>query len=148
MKAIDSMKSSMTLVGIPQTDNSRQEQGPIGNAGILFINEFGSPGQNIPARPVMAIGIKNAQPALADEFKKCAQDALSKGFGALDVYYERVGIIASNSIKKAINDQDGIDGPSEATLKSRKSRGFNGTKALVVTGQMRNAITYVVKGED
>lgn len=146
-KAIDSMKGNMTLVGIPQNDNARQEEGPIGNAGILFINEFGSPGQNIPARPVMAIGIKNAQPALAEEFKKCAQAALTKGFQAIDQYYERVGIIASNSIKKVINDQDGIEGPSEATLKARESRGFKGTKSLVVTGQLRNAITYVVRGK-
>ena len=34
---------------------------------------------------------------------------------------------------------------SDATLETRESEGFKGTKALIVTGQMRNAITYVVK---
>lgn len=148
MKAIESFKKDAVLVGIPETENNRDNAGPIGNAALLAINNFGSPANNIPARPVMQIGIKNAQEAIAAQFKVAAQTVLSKGPSALQTYYERAGIIASQSIKKVINDQEGIDPPAEATLKARKyitKTGFKGTKALVVTGQMRNAITYVVK---
>lgn len=143
-EVIKRFKKDAVLVGIPQGDDPR-ESNEINNATLLAINNFGSPANNIPPRPVMQIGIRNAQEKIAEQFAIAARDALSKGPAALATCYERAGIIASNSIKKVINDQEGIDGPASSTLKARESRGFKGTKALVVTGQMRNAITYVVQ---
>jgi hypothetical protein len=150
MNGVKSLKQYQTLVGIPEDENKRGpdsngEQG-IGNAALLFINNFGSPANNIPARPVMQIGIKNAQDLITEEMKNAAKKGLSKGVSSIEPYYERVGIIASNSIKRAIDDQIDIEPPSEATLKAREAKGFKGTKALIVTGQMRNSITYVVEG--
>jgi hypothetical protein len=136
------------LVGIPEQDSERKDDDPIGNAALLAINEFGSAVNNIPPRPVMAIGIRKAKDEIAEQFRQAAVNALKQGFAALDTYFERAGIIASNSVKKVINSQEGIKGPSEATLAARKAQGFKGTKALVVTGQMRNAITYVVRGKE
>lgn len=145
---VRSFKSDAVLVGIPEETPSRKkevkEKGEINNATLLALNNFGSHAQNIPPRPVMSIGIFNAQEAIADQFKKAIQDSFSKGIAALNTYYERAGIIASNSIKNAINAQDGFDGPAASTLRARQARGFKGTKALVVTGQMRNAITWVI----
>lgn len=141
------LKRDAVLVGIPDTTTEREKdenQGPITNAALLAINNFGSPANNIPARPVMQIGIKLAQDEIAEQFKKAALNALTKGESATDTYYERAGIIASNSIKKVINEQTDIDPPADSTIRNRESKGFKGTKALVVTGQMRNAITYVV----
>lgn len=146
-ETIKRFRNDVVLVGIPESDKARKDDEPINNATILAINEFGSEAAGIPPRPVMAIGIKNAQEQIAAEFKKAAVQALSKGLAALDVFYNRAGIIAANSIKKAINSQEDIQGPSEATLKAREAVGFKGTKALIVTGQLRNAITYIVKGK-
>ena len=145
-ETIKKFKRDAVLVGIPEETSERKSDEPISNAAILAINEFGSPLNNIPPRPVMAIGIRNAQEEIGEQFKGAAIAALKNGFSAIDQYYERCGIIASNSVKKAINDQEGIEEPAESTLKARKAQGFSGTKALVVTGQMRNSITYVVKG--
>ena len=147
---IKRFKNDMVLVGIPEDTSERSDSDEINNATLLAINNFGSPAQNIPPRPVMAIGIRNAQEDIAAEYKKAVQVSLTKGFAALDTYYNRAGIIASNSVKKAINDQEGIAAPAEATIYAREHRKptpFKGTKALIVTGQMRNAITYVVKGQ-
>lgn len=147
-ETVKAFKNDAVLVGIPETEAQRSAEGedtPINNAALLAINEFGSPANNIPARPVMSIGIRNAQDPIAEQFKKAAQMALKVGLKAIDTYYERAGIIAANSIKKAINSQEGIDPPAPATLAARKARGFKGSKALIVTGQMRNAITSVVK---
>ena len=146
-KIVKSFKGDAVLVGIPQEETARTD-GVINNATLLAINEFGSPLNNIPKRPVMAIGIKKAQPEIAEQFKLAVQKSFSQGIDALSVYYNRAGIIASNAIKKVINSQEGIKPPSEATLAARKAQGFAGTKALIVTGQMRNAITYLVKGEN
>jgi hypothetical protein len=142
---VKSFKRDAVLVGIPEDESQRTSDQMINNATLLAINQFGSPINNIPPRPVMSIGIKNAQDEIADQFKLAAQKSFETGADALDTYYNRAGIIASNSVKKAINSQEGIEPPSEATLKARKSQGFAGKKALIVTGQMRNAITYVVK---
>lgn len=144
---IKSFKSDEVVVGIPEVNTYRKENEPINNATILAINEFGSPMNNIPARPVMAIGIKNAQEEIADQFKKAMQDAFKKGLPALSMYYNRIGIIASNSVKKVINSQEGIEPPAQSTIDARKAKGFKGTKALLVTAQLRNAITYIVRGE-
>jgi hypothetical protein len=144
---IEAVRVRKTLIGIPEEDNARNpEDGnqPIGNAAILYINNFGSPANNIPPRPVMNIGIFNAQDEIVEELKKAVQNGFKKGSRALNQYYERVGIIGSNSVKRTINDQIGIDPPAESTLEARRARGFKGTKALLVTGQTRNAITYVV----
>ncbi len=151
-KVVQGFKNDEVLVGIPETDATRQvldDEGkatkPINNATILAMNEFGSPAANIPARPAMKTGIKNAQDQIAEEFKKAAKAALEKGLSALAQYYERAGIIAANSIKKVINSQEGFTPLSEATLRAREGKGFKGTKALIVTGQLRNAITSVVR---
>jgi hypothetical protein len=146
-RIISKFKRDAVLVGIPEETTEREpdENAPINNATILAINNFGSEEAGIPARPVMQIGIRKAQPELIELFKKGAIDALSKGLSALFSTYNRAGIVASNSIKKVINSQEGIKEPSQATLDARERQGFKGTKALIVTGQMRNAITYVVK---
>jgi hypothetical protein len=144
---VKGFRRDVILVGIPEEKSDRKENLPINNATLLAINEFGSPEQNIPPRPVMRIGIAKAQNQIAETFKQGVIDALTRGISALSVAYNRVGIIASVSIKKVINSQEGIEPPSEATLRAREAKGFEGTKALIVTGQMRNAITYVVKGE-
>lgn len=148
LKLIDALKNTSVLVGIPADSKSRDEG--ITNAQLLAINNFGSPANNIPARPVLQNGIKSAQDAISEQLKKAGQIVLTKGQGAIDIYYERAGIIAAQSVKKAINDQDFEGGgqdnekPAKSTLRARKSAGFSGTKSLIVTGQMRNAITSVV----
>lgn len=146
---IKRFKNDVVLVGIPEDTSQREDSDTINNATLLAINNFGSPAQNIPPRPVMAIGIRNAQEEIAEQYKQAAVQSLKTGFQALDTYYNRAGIIASNSIKKAINDQEGFDPPADATIYAREHRKptpFKGTKALIVTGQMRNAITYVIGG--
>ena len=148
-KIIKSFKNDNVLVGIPASDSEREvDDSQITNAALLAINEFGSPANNIPARPVMEIGIKNARDEIAEQYKKAMQNALKKGLAAISTFYNRAGLIASNSIKKAINSQEDIAPPAESTIAARQAAGFKGTKSLIVTGQMRNAITYVVKGEE
>lgn len=140
-------KNDEVLVGIPEQESARKKD-EISNAALLAMANFGSPANNIPPWPVMALGIRAAREPIADQFKKAIQNAFKRGLPALDIYYNRAGILASNSIKKIINAQIEVppDKPSKSTLASRKSRGFKGTKYWLVTGQMRNAITYVLRG--
>ncbi len=140
-------KRDSVLVGIPAEDNARSQAGSIGNAALLAIANFGSAARNIPPWPIMSIGIREAQDEIATTFKDGAKKALSGGVAALSGVYTRAGIIASTSVKKVLNSQEGVpnDKPSKATLAARKRFGFLGKKYWIVTGQMRNAITFVVK---
>lgn len=155
-QVISRFKKDSVLVGIPEEDNSReadtketQGEDNFGNAAILAINHFGSEEAHIPPRPVLTTGIRNAKVQIAEEYRKAAISALSQGVSALSTYYERAGTIASNACKKVITDQEGLKKPADNTLEARKyitASGFKGKKALLVTGQLRNAITYVVQG--
>lgn len=150
-RIVSKFKRDAVLVGIPQEGAGREsgeDAAPINNATLLAINEFGSPANNIPPRPVMSIGIRAAQTGIAELFRQTAIDVLTKGSAALKIYYERIGMLAATSVKLTINQQIGIEPPSAATMAARKAKGFKGDKALIVTGQMRNAITYVVEGDE
>lgn len=149
--AIKKFKNDQVLVGIPAEESPRNHdtnsKSEINNATLLAINEFGSPLNNIPARHPMATGIRLAQDDIAKEFKNAVYTAITSGTGDMGRYYERAGTIAASSIKKVINNQIDMEPPAPSTIKSRLSKGFKGNKALIVTGQMRNAITYVVRGK-
>lgn len=43
---------------------------------------------------------------------------------------------------------EALEQPSELTLAARKLRGFGGTKALMVRGDLRNAVTAIVRGTE
>lgn len=145
-EVIKRFRHDEVLVGIPEEEAPREGDEPVNNATLLALNNFGSPVNGIPARPVMEIGIRNAQEEIVKTFEKGVERALSGGLSTLHETYNRAGIIAANSVKKAINSQEGIEPPADATLIARKAAGFSGEKALIVSGQMRNAITHVVKG--
>jgi phage gpG-like protein len=145
-------KNDVVLVGVPAEDSSRNPSDggkglpdEITNAQLLAIHELGSPANNIPARPVLKIGIRLAQEAIAQEFKKAAQNAFKTG--ALDTYYNRAGAIAANSVKRVFVDQTELVPLSARTLAQRKAEGFQGEKALIRTGQLRNSITWVVRSK-
>jgi hypothetical protein len=110
----------------------------------MYIAENGSPANNIPARRPMSTGIAKARPKIINQMKACAKAVLDGRPEVIDTYLARVGTIASNSVKLVIDEQEGMAPPAPSTLKARKRRGFHGEKALLVTGQLRNSITYVV----
>lgn len=148
-ETVGRFKKDAVLVGIPAETNERKNNDDkMGNAALLAINHFGSDENHIPPRPVLEIGVKNAREQIAEEFKRAGREALTYGPDALEAHYERAGFIASSACKRVINEQDHIKPPAPATLKARKyltKAGFKGEKALLVTGQMRNAITHVVR---
>ncbi len=55
-----------------------------------------------------------------------------------------------NEVVRGITRQspggEALDPPSELTLAARKLRGFGGSKALMVRGDLRNAVTAIVRG--
>ncbi len=158
-KIVDQMRKltkDRVLVGVPdanaprsaEEDEARKESGePVNNAEIGYINEFGVPERNIPARPHLIPGIKSSKDRLAKVLNAGARDALKGNDEAAQIALTKVGIIAETAVKNRIDE-----GPfvplSFRTVEARKARGRTGEKPLIDTGQYRNSITHVVETKE
>jgi hypothetical protein len=142
---IEQMSNKRVFIGIPGEASARPGQ-PISNAQIGYINEFGSPINNIPAAPHLRPGVEAALPAITAELEKAAVRAL-KTPAAYGVGLERAGIRAVASVRKQIVSQEGFSELAKGTLRARARKGFKGTKRLIQTGQYLNAITHVVRAK-
>lgn len=158
------------LVGFPKDTTKRDpEEGAalesldITNAALGYIHDKGMPEQNIPARPFMLPGIEDAKPAVTKHLKWTAKQVLRRaGVGAVLVGFERAGIAAQFALRRKINE--GIPPPlAPSTLAERARKGRKGAKQeianraagmeastqlakpLIDTGQLRNAINYVIR---
>jgi hypothetical protein len=147
-KALEGLLKREVLVGIPAANAARDpepgETTVATNALLGYVHEYGSPAKNIPARPFLHPGIANARTDIEIHMKKAGQLALAGKQDQIDQELEKVGLIAQVSVQKKITD-----GPFEplkpATLAARSARGRTGTAPLLDTGQLRRAITYIVR---
>ena len=138
LKAMRKLQKWDVLVGIPQDKNA--DHGGITNAELLYIHTYGSPARGIPARPVIQAAIddpanrKRLQNMFENAFRMAAGGDLE---GAL-VQYEKIGTVGANLVKR----QFGVIPPplKPATIARKGS-----SATLIDTGQLRNAITYVVR---
>lgn len=138
------MAERQVLVGVPEDKSKRKADDGINNAALAYIHNNGSPVNNIPARPFMEPGIEKAQPGVITLLRKGAERGLENPNG-VDSALERAGLLAVSKIRGVITSQEGFEPLSEETLAARKRKGFDGEKALIRTGQLRNSITYVVR---
>lgn len=143
-KALAALTQSVVYVGIPADNTNRTDDAPIGNAAIGYIQETGSPINNIPARPFLVPGIKSVADRLASIFRKAGQNALAGDLDAVQKGLNAAGIVAQSAVKARITA--GIPPAlAKSTLAARASRGVNRTKPLIDTGQLLNSITYVIR---
>ena len=154
------------LVGFPEETTERDpdaESKGITNAALGYIHDNGMPEQNIPARPFMEPGIKDAQDAITDKLSQVLRAASQgRGAGVVETGMHQVGLIAKLAIQNKINE--GIPPPlADSTLRQRARKGSKGAKAelarraegnapsmaaakpLIDTAQMRNAVNYVIR---
>ena len=171
-QSVEALTNTVVMVGVPD-DKSGRREGEINNAELAYIHDKGAPEANIPARPFMEPGIKAVQDQIAKEMENAGKAILKSGkFGSaksVEGYLNRVGLIAVRSIRAKITEGIAPElAPStvlgriyrvkgKARRKKLKAALASGTPAsrqggveglftpLVVTGQLRNAITYVLR---
>lgn len=154
-KRIARLVKSEVLVGIPSDKAERKdEEGEVAkdgpnNAMLGYVHNYGWPSLNIPARPFMEPGIKNAQGVISANFKASAIAIMENKPEEASDHLEAAGIAAQTSIQEKITD-----GPfvalSDRTIAARERRAKKkGTEApdkpLMDTGQLRASISYIVK---
>ena len=111
------------------------------NAQKLFINSRGSPAKYIPPRPVL-------EPAIQDKFDQISakiREGVIKGLeGDMEGFredYEMAGLMGvSASINWFDNPKNNWPPNAERTIKQKGS-----DSPLIDTGEMRKAITYVIR---
>lgn len=147
IKAINELGAKDVLVGIPEGNTDRKSGDPATNALIGYVQEFGSPANNIPARPFLIPGVQDIQKPAADRLKVAAQRALSGDLSQAEKQLHAAGMMGQNSARAKINSniQPKL---SERTLAARRARGVTRENTLIDTGQLRNSIVYVIRKKD
>lgn len=129
------------LVGVPAGEG--RDDGPT-NAEIGYQNEFGSPANNIPARPHLLPGVAAVQDKVVAKLTQAADAAATGRPSDAERHLHAAGLLAQNSVRRTLTTT-AYRPLSERTLAERRARGRTGTKPLIDTGQYRRSITYVVR---
>ena len=129
------------LVGVPAGE--ARDDGPT-NAEIGYQNEFGSPANNIPARPHLLPGVAAVQDKVVARLTKAADAAATGRPSDAERHLHAAGLLAQNSVRRTLTTA-AYRPLSERTLAERRARGRTGTKPLIDTGQYRRSITYIVR---
>ena len=169
--ALRALQRDVVLVGIPEGKSSRKKDGAaIGNAAIGYIQENGSGANNIPPRPFLVPGVRAVADKCAELLAVGAGDMLDGGESAIRKAMNKAGLVAQASVKNTLVEGAGYEPLSPVTLQLRawKKEGVHisgktvgwaaflvskglasyegvSTKPLVVTGQLLNSITYVIR---
>lgn len=175
LDALKSISKKEVLVGIPEEDSEREDV-PFGNAGIGYVNEYGSPAQNIPPRPHLIPGVKSVEEQTVPQLKAAVQAALDGNAAGAERALNRAGTLAANGVRRYMTIT-GFTPLADSTVEARARRGRKGAKAelarrsadgklnainpdsgqlisnenvrpLIDTGQYRRAITHVVRDKD
>ncbi|WP_248322030.1 hypothetical protein [Caballeronia sp. Sq4a] len=143
IKAVSDLATKDVLVGIPDSAPERKDGEPISNAQIGYIQEHGAPAANIPARPFLVPGVRDAQDKIGERLGRGAKAALN-GQDQAEQTLNAAGLIGQNAARAKINSniQPKL---ADSTIAARIARGVTRTNTLVDTGQLRNSITYVVR---
>lgn len=171
--SINKLVGQQVLVGIPEStaDRSDEDQGPINNATLGYIHEFGAPGANIPARPFLIPGVRKSEKTYLPHLRAAAKAALEGNTAASDKALAAAGMVAESAVKVEITTADFVPLKPSTVAARARSRGTKsrrsaekqylkliasgatpadaqsaaGIRPLIDTGQLRNAVTSVVR---
>lgn len=117
------------LVGVPY-DGEREEDG-ISNAELGRIHEDGSPANNLPDRPHLIPGVKNAEEKTAQYFKAAVNKALDNDLTGAKHELVKAGMNADQEVKQII--QSGELAPlAMSTLEKGANKGRQSDEAEMV----------------
>ncbi len=161
------------LVGIPAEESTRKEGGDINNAELLYIHthgvrhkemrnemdahiakgmkyskahslyirEHGSPMMSVPPRPVLQPAIEANKEAIGKQIAMASKASLQGEPNECEAYLNKAGVVASSAAKGWFeNPSNGWPPNAPQTIRRKGSN-----QPLIDTGEMRKAITYVVR---
>lgn len=162
--SMTSLLKQDVLVGIPQDgkdkkegeppigDNAREAEAPnepapaITNAVIGYLNEYGAPEMNIPPRPFLLPGVKNAQANITKRMEKAAKAGLDGDQAGVIREMNKAGLDAQSAVRMKIK-QGPFQELAAPTLAARRRRGHASEKPLQESGQLRNAVVFIIRNK-
>ncbi len=147
LASIQELASKQVLAGIPASKAQRDDGSPLNNAQIGYLQNYGSPVNNIPPREFMESGIALAQESIEAHLKNAAKAAVNVNPEKVDIELNATGLVAQAGLRARINSGD-FQELSKSTLAARRRRGRTGIKPLIDKGELRNSLTYVIRKKD
>jgi hypothetical protein len=143
--ALDTLGAIEVVVGIPEANDSRGDGSQIGNAQLAYIQETGSPLNNIPPRPFLSPGVSESADQWMSQLRNAGEAALNFKQDEMMQAFSRAGIIASDAVKLKI--QAGIAPPLKGPRyhKGRAPQPPSEATPLIDTGSLLRSITYSVE---
>ncbi|WP_103110744.1 hypothetical protein [Brevibacillus reuszeri] len=172
-KIIDDLANRQVYVGIPEGESRQRGSGePISNAELLYahtngirqkamrdemnpkvesgemtysqayqmwIQTHGSPLWRSPPRPVIEPAIEHNKEAIANQLRRVSEVALDGGDPEPELH--RAGLMGQNFARGWFTDPANNWAPNSPITEERKGS----DKPLIDKGELRKAITYVVK---
>lgn len=172
-RSLESLTRKEVYVGIPAEASSRPGDGSINNAELLYIHthgvrrkamrdemdammnmgmkysqahtlytrEHGSPMMSIPPRPVLQPAIEDRKPEISMVLADAGRAALLNDVAVYEANLNKAGMVAASAAQGWFeNPQNDWPPNSPRTIRRKGS-----DQPLVDTGEMRKAITYVVR---
>ena len=172
-KAVAELANKEILVGIPQESSSREIGDTINNAELLYIQSHGvrskqmrqemdksirkgikysaahslyvkthgSPMLNIPPRPVLEPSIEANKQVITKQIAIASTAAMENNSHLMEEALNKAGLIATAAAQGWFeNPANNWQPNAESTIKKKGSN-----QPLVDTGEMRKAITYVLR---
>jgi hypothetical protein len=139
LRTIQALAKKEVLIGIPDATADRPGGEEVTNAELGYLNEFGSPANNIPARPFLIPGVTRIEQQAAVLLRKGAEHSLDTGASAVPSL-DAAGQLAENSVKRWFTDP--ANGWAPNTPSTIRKKGSN--RPLIDTGELRRSVTHVV----
>jgi hypothetical protein len=139
-EALDVLNKHEVMVGIPDGGGVREGGDPVSNADLLFIHTNGSPVNGIPPRPVLSPAMEKNQDRISSLLRKAIDQALDGDKVGVMAALENAGLGGQNVARKYFTDSNDWKPNKDATIERKGS-----SRPLIDTGDMRKAITYVVR---
>lgn len=172
-RSLESLTRKEVYVGIPAEASSRPGDGSINNAELLYIHthgvrrkamrdemdammnmgmkysqahtlyirEHGSPMMSIPPRPVLQPAIEDRKPEISMVLADAGRAALLNDVAVYEANLNKAGMVTASAAQGWFeNPQNDWPPNSPRTIRRKGS-----DQPLVDTGEMRKAITYIVR---
>jgi hypothetical protein len=142
---VNSIKKVSLYVGITEQTDDREYPARIGNIALAGILENGAPSMNVPPRPFMKPGLAAVKNEAREMMKKAATNLYEGKNDLALAVLEELGRKSVQSIQGMIgsNVPPRLD---PGSVKRRKRRGIESTDTLVETQQLKESITYEIRG--
>lgn len=144
LEKISGMAVKIGYLG-PSDPKDARKEGAMTNLGLAQIHEFGAPSKGIPARPFLFPAYEEKKKAARKELERAVRSEIGGSAGAVESALMSVGLAIQATAKNNIVAQKNFAPLKPATIRARQRKKFAGTKALIHTGQLMNAIQVKVE---